>query len=84
VEELLSLRLAELRWLSTDRCLASFESSAGERYDTAFTVSRRDGVATAADDEALMNRIDGSAADLRAIVEAVISFCDAAQQTPSL
>lgn len=84
MERLLSLRLRSLQWLSPDTCRGSFESSTGECYETNFTVSRGGGITTATDDEGLIGRIEGSAGCIRSIVHAVVSFCDAAQQSESL
>jgi hypothetical protein len=82
VKELENLRIRELEWLSTDRCRASFESRAGERFDTVFTVTRGNGITSATDENDLLGRIGRSAEEARAIVHVVASFCDAAQYNP--
>jgi hypothetical protein len=75
----LRLRLRELRWISTDRCHAVFESADGQTLETTFIVDRRDKITTASDDRNLMARFQGSAEDTRTIIRAVVALCDAAQ-----
>jgi len=78
MNDLLRLYLRELRWLSTDRCHAAFESDRGKTFETTFAVDRRNGITTATDDANLMSRFDGSADDVRGVIQAVVAFCDAA------
>ena len=49
MNDLLRLYLRELRWLSTDRCHAAFESDRGKTFETTFAVDRRNGITTATD-----------------------------------
>jgi hypothetical protein len=57
-----------------------FESEAGRLFESDFTVSRSDGIVTVSDDANLLGQIDGTAANVRAVVQAVATFCDAAQR----
>jgi len=73
------LRLRQLRWLSADRCHATFEAENGETFESTFSVDRTAGITGANDDERLMDRFEGTADEVRRVVAAVVALCDAAQ-----
>jgi hypothetical protein len=74
------LRLRQLRWLSADRCHATFEAENGETLESTFSINRSVGnIPVVNDDKRLMDRFEGTADEVRRVCAAVIALCDAAQ-----
>lgn len=77
--ELVELHLIELRSAPAGRCAAVFLDGNGERVETVFTPVARGGrILGAAPDPDVFTTFAGSIEELRAVVAAVVAFCQAA------
>lgn len=73
------LALRALEWIGTDTCRAVFADDAGGTIETTFSVHRTPiGIVASSSPDILMN-FDGTAAEARSIVAAVVQFCLVAQ-----
>lgn len=71
-------RLRELHWVEQNTCRAVFDDD-GKPVETVFRVEHRDGITFANDDARVLERIAGTAAQVRSVVAAVVSFCAVAE-----
>lgn len=77
--ELVELHLIELRSAGAGTCVAVFRDEEGERVETVFTPVARGGrIVGAAPDPDIFTTFAGSIEELRAVVAAVVAFCQAA------
>jgi len=70
--------LVSLEWVDTDRCRATLQSESGP-LETEFTLARHSAGIGANPEPDIFHNFPGHAADIRAIVSAVVRFCLVAQ-----
>lgn len=76
----MTLRLANLRHVGSDRCAAEFEDDRGATTPVEFRLVRSGQVIAAAPEPDVFALNEMEAEDIRRVVRAVVAFCLAAQR----